>query len=294
VSACAPVEPETLRGHPPPDPRRPRGARRAAEPPIDAGPREPGHGTRPTPVRRHHDLRVRTAPPPTPRDHAGTFGVRGGPTAAAPRSPPASAGPGAPARTAGRTARAAHRRGGGRAVARSPVLARQRTGAYTPPTPIEFPIAPIEFPIASLHHPGVGDRPDPRAPPDPRRARGARRGAEPPINAGRLEPGGVTRPTPVRRRSAGHLSTARRPATTRGPSAWAAVPPARRMGSRRHRSPRRARRSHGPRGHERVNGHAATRQSVLVRPVIARPVIAPYTRRIVDPPRLKFLSQAAA
>jgi hypothetical protein len=39
--------------------------------------------------------------------------------------------------------------------------------------------------------------------------------------------------------------------------------------------------------HERVNGHAATRQSVL-----ARPVIAPYTRRIVDPPRLKFLSRA--
>jgi hypothetical protein len=38
--------------------------------------------------------------------------------------------------------------------------------------------------------------------------------------------------------------------------------------------------------HERVNGHAATRQSVL-----ARPVIAPYTRRIVDPPRLKFLSR---
>jgi hypothetical protein len=60
------------------------------------------------------------------------------------------------------------------------------------------------------------------------------------------------------------------------------------MGSRRHRSPRRARRSHGPRGHERVNGHAATRQSVLV-----RPVIAPYLRQIVDPPRLKFLSRAA-
>jgi hypothetical protein len=37
--------------------------------------------------------------------------------------------------------------------------------------------------------------------------------------------------------------------------------------------------------HERGNGHAATRQSVL-----ARPVIAPYSRRVVDPPRLKFLS----
>jgi hypothetical protein len=38
--------------------------------------------------------------------------------------------------------------------------------------------------------------------------------------------------------------------------------------------------------HERVNGHAATRQSVR-----AWPVIAPYIRRIVDPPRLKFLSR---
>ena len=62
-----------------------------------------------------------------------------------------------------------------------------------------------------LHHPDVGDRPDPRAPPDPRRARGARRGAEPPINAGPREPGGVTRPTPVRRRSACHLSAVRTP-----------------------------------------------------------------------------------
>jgi hypothetical protein len=117
--------------HPPPDPRRPRGARRATEPPIDACPREPGHGTRPTPVRRHHDLRVRTAPP-TPRDHAGTFGLRGGPTAAAPRSPPASAGPGSPARTVGRTARAAHRRGGGRAVDVHPRGRRSRRNLDRP------------------------------------------------------------------------------------------------------------------------------------------------------------------
>lgn len=37
--------------HPPPDPRRPRVARRAAEPPSDPGPREPGRRTRPTPAR---------------------------------------------------------------------------------------------------------------------------------------------------------------------------------------------------------------------------------------------------
>jgi hypothetical protein len=35
---------------------------------------------------------------------------------------------------------------------------------------------------------------------------------------------------------------------------------------------------------ERVGGHAVARQTVL-----ARPAIAPDTRRIVDPPRFKFL-----
>jgi hypothetical protein len=39
--------------------------------------------------------------------------------------------------------------------------------------------------------------------------------------------------------------------------------------------------------HEGVGGHAAARQSVL-----ARSVIATYARRIVDPPRLTFLSPA--
>ena len=47
--------------------------------------------------------------------------------------------PGSLARTPGRTAREAHRSGGGRAVARAPVLARQGTGAYVQPTPIEIP-----------------------------------------------------------------------------------------------------------------------------------------------------------
>jgi hypothetical protein len=56
---------------PPPDPRRPRVARRAAEPPINAGPREPWRVTRPAPVRRHRDLRVRTAPHRRPATRRG-------------------------------------------------------------------------------------------------------------------------------------------------------------------------------------------------------------------------------
>jgi hypothetical protein len=54
-------------------PRRARGPRRAAEPPIDPGPHE--------------------CAPPTPRDDAGTYGVRGRPTAASPWAPPARATP---------------------------------------------------------------------------------------------------------------------------------------------------------------------------------------------------------
>ena len=41
--------------------------------------------------------------------------------------------------------------------------------------------------------------------------------------------------------------------------------------------------------HERVGGHAAARH-----PALARSTIAPYSRRIVDPLRLTFLSRAAA
>ena len=69
--------------HPPPDPRLPFGARRATAPPIDAGPREPGHGTRPTPFRRRAACHLSTAP--RPRHHAGTAGVGGGLTSAVPR-----------------------------------------------------------------------------------------------------------------------------------------------------------------------------------------------------------------
>jgi len=79
--------------------------------------------------RRPDHLRVR---PPDPRHHAGTFGVRG--------VPAVPAGPGSLARIAGRTACEAHRRSGGRAEPRSPVLARQGTAARARRTPIEFSI----------------------------------------------------------------------------------------------------------------------------------------------------------
>jgi len=118
-----------------------------------------------------------------------------------------------------------------------------------------------------VHHAVVGDRPDPHPPPHPRLpcgARDPRRREEPPIDAGPREPRGVAVATSVGRRSACHLSTARR-ATTRGASVWAAVPPARRMGPRRHRSPHGARRSHGPRG-ARTRQRARRRPSVGARP----------------------------
>ncbi len=50
------------------------------------------------------------------------------------------AGPGSPAGTTGQTARETHRRGGGRADALAPMLARQRTENYAYRPPIEFPI----------------------------------------------------------------------------------------------------------------------------------------------------------
>jgi hypothetical protein len=81
----------------PPHPRLPCGARdprRREEPPIDAGPREPGGVTRPTSVGRRPDRPLSTAPPP--RRHAGTFGVGGGPTGATDGPPPASLPPRCP------------------------------------------------------------------------------------------------------------------------------------------------------------------------------------------------------
>ena len=123
----------------PPDPRRARGTPRAAEPPIDAGLREPGPVTRPTPVRRHHDLRVRTAPP-TPRSPAGPVGVRGRPTAASPWAPPALA---PPADRRSNDAHGARARGRAR---RGPSRGAGKVGDGTVrptnsrPTPIEIPI----------------------------------------------------------------------------------------------------------------------------------------------------------
>jgi hypothetical protein len=76
TASCASSVHHAIVGHrpdprPPPDPRRPRVARRAAEPPINAGPREPWRVTRPAPVRRHRDLRVRTAPHRRPATRRG-------------------------------------------------------------------------------------------------------------------------------------------------------------------------------------------------------------------------------
>ena len=55
-----------------------------------------------------------------------------------------------------------------------------------------------------VHHPSVGDRPDPHPPPRPR---GPRRRTESPIDAGPREPRDVTRPAPVRRRPDRPVST---------------------------------------------------------------------------------------
>ena len=70
-----------------PDPRRARGARRAAEPPIDAGPHESGRVTR---AARPRCLDRPLSTAPSPRHHAGTFGVGGSPDGASDRSPQAS------------------------------------------------------------------------------------------------------------------------------------------------------------------------------------------------------------
>jgi hypothetical protein len=77
-----------------PDARRARGARRAAESAIDAGPHEPGRVTCVARRGRRPDRPLSTAP--SPRHHAGSFGVGGGPTGAADRSPPASPPPRSP------------------------------------------------------------------------------------------------------------------------------------------------------------------------------------------------------
>jgi hypothetical protein len=80
-------------------------------------------------------------PPDAPHDHAETFGVRGGATAVASRSPLASAGRRGTRPDRRPSTSEAHRRGDIRAEDHSPVLATQRAGADIFPTPIECPIA---------------------------------------------------------------------------------------------------------------------------------------------------------
>ena len=138
-----------------------------------------------------------------------------------------------------------------------------------------------------VHDPRVGDRPDPRAPPDPRRARGTPRAAEPPTDAGLREPGPVTGPTAVRRHHDLRVRTApRRPATTRGRLACAAVPPRRHRGLRRPRPPPLTAARTTLTAPGRAAGHAAAPHAVL-----ARSAMAPYVRRTVDRPRSKFPSR---
>ena len=67
----------------------------ARSPPIDAGPREPRGVTRPPHVGLRPDRPMSTAAP-TPRDLAGTFGVRGDPIATPPRAPARPARPAPP------------------------------------------------------------------------------------------------------------------------------------------------------------------------------------------------------
>jgi hypothetical protein len=120
------------------------------------------------------------------------------------------------------------------------------------------------------------DRPDPH-PPRTHASREAHAEPQEPHRRGPREPRGVTRPTPVRRRAAGPLEWARTPATTRGPSAWAAVP----TGATDWPPPASlptGPAGPGPQAHDESAG-AATRQSVLVRAVIAS-----YTQ----PTRSKF------
>ena len=103
-----------------------------------AGSREPGHGTRPMPVRPRSAGHLRTAP--TPRHHEGTFGVGGGPTGATDWPPPASL-PHGDRRSHGpqgaRTSRRARRR--------RPVGARAASDRVVYST--DSRSAPIEIPI---------------------------------------------------------------------------------------------------------------------------------------------------
>jgi len=109
------------------------------------------YANRPRGMRRQGEpAHLRTAP--TPRHPAGTFGVRGGPTAATPRSPPAPAAPGHPA---GPQAEQPAKRTGAVAVAPKPAPRCSRgSGPELPPPRLTFPhkkayppSTAIEFPV---------------------------------------------------------------------------------------------------------------------------------------------------
>ena len=159
--------------------------------------------------------------------------------------------------------------------------------------PARVPDVPGRDADRRLHHAGVRHRPDPHPPPHPRGARGAhgpRRRAEPPIDAGPLEPGRVTHLMPARRRPDSPLRPP--PQTPRAPAGP--------FGVRGHpagasdQSPRGA-----PRTWTDVPA-ARTRPARDRRPVaarhaaLARSAIAPYAPRIDGPPGFKFLFRSAA
>ena len=133
-----------------------------------------------------------------------------------------------------------------------------------------------------VHHPGLGDRPDPRAPPHPRRDGDPRRRAE-----SARDPGTVW---------TGHHATTRRGPP--GPLSLTPTPRSRagtfgvrvRPTGASDRSPRRPG-AHGPRRPDGHRGAAAGGGQAAERPpALARSAIAPYARRILDRPRLNFLS----
>jgi len=136
-----------------------------------------------------------------------------------------------------------------------------------------------------VHHPGVGDRPDPRPPPlprGPRGPRGPRRRAESALDprtvwtgphaTSRRGPPGPLSLTPTPRPRAGTFGVRVRPTGASD------------------RSPRRP----DAHGNRRPGGHrgaaAGGDQAAARRPALAGYAIAPYVHWILDRARLKFLS----
>ena len=134
--------------------RRPDGGDRDRRPPGVPG---PGAGPHPGQGARDHAVR-RLVRQPATRDPVPGGGVRRNPWRR-----------GAARDRADATTRA-HR--GHPSVGSAPAAALRGGPPRVPPRP--WPPA-----YRRVHHPGVGDRPDPRAPPHPRHPRGARRAASP-------------------------------------------------------------------------------------------------------------------